>query len=86
MSGGDVFTYYGHSTEVGVLAWSPDGRSIASTGLDGIVQVWQATTGSQVLTYQDQASIVTALTWSPDSRLIASASTDLTVQVWKAVL
>ena len=39
-----LFTYKGHSSYVFAVAWSPDGKRIASTSDD--VQVWDATDGS----------------------------------------
>ena len=40
--GGNVFTNTGHSDIVSAVAWSPDGRRIASGSKDQTVQVWQA--------------------------------------------
>jgi len=36
------FTYQGHSDYVSAVAWSPDGKRIASGSNDMTVQVWQA--------------------------------------------
>jgi len=46
-----IFTYRGHSREVNTVAWSPDGRRIASCSNDQTVQVWDATDGSHIFTY-----------------------------------
>ncbi|HXZ05246.1 MAG TPA: serine/threonine-protein kinase, partial [Ktedonobacteraceae bacterium] len=70
------------TTMVYAVAWSPDRRHIASGGHDGMVHVWDATTGFTSFIYYGHAGGVTAIAWSPDGLYIASASLDKTVQVW----
>src|SRR5689334_13124133 len=69
-----ICTYRGHLSEVSALAWSPDGRRIASGSHDGTVQVWEATTGKLLLTYRGHLAQVRTVGWSPDGRRIASGS------------
>ena len=80
-----TYVYRGHSNKVRAVAWSPDGRRIASGADDQVVQVWEANTGKQICTYQGHAGRVTSVAWSPDGRQIASASDDGTVQIWQGV-
>ncbi len=77
------FTYTGHSDAVSGVAWSPDGKRIASASSDGTVQVWNAANGSALSTYRGNTSEMLAVAWSPDSTHIASASNDKTVQIWR---
>ena len=72
------------SVGVYTVAWSPDGRRIASGSYDETVQVWDAANGGHVHTYPGHSASVEAVAWSPDGRRIASASVDRTVQVWDA--
>ena len=82
---GDIFyTYSGNTSEVLTLAWSPDGKWIASGCVDGSVRVWDATTRRTQVTYYGHMSEVNTVAWSPDSRQVASGSSDGTVQLWDA--
>lgn len=92
-TGRTAFTYRGHSMHSGTsgssisiktLAWSPDGKRIASGGDDKRVHVWDALTGGNIVVYYAHTDIINALAWSPGSTHIASASDDKTVHVWDA--
>jgi WD40 repeat protein len=80
-----LYIYRGHSSNVLAVAWSPDGKRIASASLDETVQVWDAVNGGRVYTYHGHHRPVNAVAWSPDGTRIASASDDMTMQVWDAV-
>jgi len=79
-----LYTYGGHLAIVNTVAWSPDGRGIASGSDDNTVQVCNATNGSNISTYRGHSQSVEAVAWSPDSKRIASGSWDMTVQVYNA--
>ena len=82
---GTVFvTYHGHVLPVYAIAWSPDGKRIASASQDGTVHVWDAVTGDRFFRYHGHRGSVNAVAWSPNGSYIASASSDTTVQVWDA--
>ena len=76
--------YRAHPARVNSIAWSPDGKSIASASDDQLIQVFDAGTGAVKRTYSGHTGTVTSVAWSPDGARLASASEDHTVQVWDA--
>jgi len=68
------------------LAFSPDGKRIASSSLneDNTFAVWDASTGEDVHVVRGHATHVHHLCFSPDGHFIASASTDGSVKLWNA--
>ena len=80
--GTTLFTYHGHSDWVWSVAWSPDGKRIASASGDETAQVWDATNGDHLIRYTGHSDSVYSVSWSPGGGRIASASYDKTVQIW----
>ena len=80
--GSPLYTYSGHHGFVNAVAWSPDGKRIASSSDDNTVQVWNAADGGNVYTYRGHSNLVEAVAWSPNGKHIASGGFDSTVQVW----
>ncbi len=79
-----VLIFTGHLASVNALAWSPDGKLIASASDDTYVQIFDATSGRRKIIYSGHSEEVAAVAWSPDSKFIASGGQDTTVQVWNA--
>ncbi len=73
-----------HTHAVQTLAWSPDGKYIASAGHDKVIHIWDTTTGEVIHSYHGHTGIIWNLAWSPDSRSLISAGADEIVQIWEA--
>ena len=76
------FAFRGHSGRINAIAWSPDGRRIASVGSDKSLQIWDAASGKLIFIYRHRSSAFNAVAWSFDSRRVATGNNDKTVQVW----
>ncbi|MEH1902744.1 MAG: caspase family protein, partial [Nostoc sp.] len=76
----------GHSSGVNSVAFSPDGKTIASASSDNTVKLWNAATGKEITTLKGHSSAVYSVAFSPDGKTIASASYDNTVKLWDAAI
>ncbi|GCE04457.1 serine/threonine-protein kinase [Dictyobacter aurantiacus] len=78
-----LYVCMGHFTRITSLAWSPDGKYLASASYDKTVQIWDAANGKHLLTYKKHTERINSVCWSPDSQMVASASDDHTVRLWQ---
>ena len=77
-------TFQGHTAAVYTVAWSPDGKTLASGSYDETVKLWEAATGKLLTTFQGHTNTVSSVAWSPDGNTLASGSGDQTVKLWEA--
>jgi len=79
-----VQTLAGHTDWVSSLAFSPDGKILASGSGDSMIKLWDVTTGREVRSMAGHASFVLSVAFSPDGEHLASGSHDRTARVWDA--
>ena len=75
-------TLRGHTDYVLSVAYSPDGRKLASGDKNGTVRIWNAQTGSLRYTLYGHTNSVFSVAFSPDGSTVASGSLDGTIRLW----
>jgi pimeloyl-ACP methyl ester carboxylesterase len=77
-------TLQGHSGRVTGLAFSPDGKVLASGSADNTIKLWSTASWREVGTLLGHTGRVEGIAFSPDGKRVASASWDGTIRLWDA--
>jgi WD40 repeat protein len=71
-----------HSDTVYGLAFSADGKLLASAGADKFVRVWEVPSGKAIKSMEGHTHHAMDVSWKADGKLLASAGADSTIRVW----
>ncbi len=75
-------TCAGHPAELSSVAFSPDGKQLATASFDRTVRLWEAATGKAVRTLAGHQDLVLSVSYRGDGKQIASGSADKTARIW----
>lgn len=64
------------------VAFSPDGKILATGDGNGEIRLWQVADGKQLFACKSHADLIKSVAFSPDGEIIASGSHDKTVRLW----
>src|SRR6185295_19619630 len=79
----ELATLRGHSKWVTAVAYSPDGKTLASASWDNTVKVWDTGTRQVLATLTGHSDYVQSVAFSSDGKMLASAAADKTVRLWE---
>lgn len=87
-SGEKVASLFGHRSSVLSVCFSPDGKRLVSSGLDGTIRVWDVAQRREVFRYRGHKFGVMYGVWevayTPDGQWILSGGSDTTIKIWSA--
>jgi WD40 repeat protein len=73
----------GHRGHVSSVVYSPDGRSLISSGMDGMVRRWDLAAGKEIQQFKAHRGGLWGMALTPDGKVIATASlNDRMIRLW----
>ncbi len=82
-SGKTAMRFAGHKAGVHALAFSPDGRTLATAGIDFCIKLWDVSTGKELIALPTGDTLVKAIAFSRDGARIAFGAGKNMVRIWE---
>jgi WD40 repeat protein len=74
--------FKGHTGLVYSVAFSPDGKVLATGSFDNTVKLWDFASRKELQTLKGHTAAVYSVAWSADGTMLASGSQDKTIRLW----
>jgi WD40 repeat protein/uncharacterized caspase-like protein len=79
----ELIVQTGHSASVTSVAFSADGKTLASGSRDNKIKLWEVATDRELRTLAGHSDSVTSVAFSADGKMLASGSEDKTIKLWE---
>jgi WD40 repeat protein len=82
-SGQRVLNLPGHPGGAALVAFSPDGKLLATTGAEDDIKLWDLSSGKELRSLVGHTGMIAGMAFDPNSGVLASASADGTTRLWE---